>query len=555
MFMTGDVQSSATALVVFAGIDAAAIHVRAAALATARHCRHVTPTSTRRGKAMVFGAAFVFVLGLLFLMCGGLEGEHESLPLERLSTKFGSDVTRRLDVGSLGKLRSHVRGSATGADENLPSSSLVSWSKGVLASAEATSARCDHIASTLNSLRQGSTEDSDGIDGSTVRAPERARILREVLIDLVPLETPATEVLEALRWGVGALRHRGSESLGWEEEELLAEMPDARSRLLTCLLGAAGEMRAVLTPVLATKFLPPSPVQVLLSTSENEECPEKGGPFAGFASVESVAFAEAIGMETDDADMHFSVGAYLSDVGLATLGRAAEPRSTQRLGGGIWENIFGGNLRVLTRLFKSAAVVGPKGHMLLAEAEARLLQGEGATISAQERAERTSVRALRLYKHAKALSVDGRHDAAAEARFRAAAALSASTLPHLAAQSLGRLALLLRLRGRSSDALSAASDALQHDGDPLAAYLQVSLRKELGEFRSEQELLSAEALLRSVAGSLPSRAIEADSQNVLADLSAWRSVADGTRGDWRRCLGLGDVARVLVCATSSLAFA
>merc|ERR1719487_2317824 len=97
--------------------------------------------------------------------------------------------------------------------------------------------------------------------------------------------------------------------------------------------------------------------------------------------------------------------------------------------------------------------------------------------------EKTAVRSLRLYHHAKWLAERG-HSAAAEFRFHEAAALARrSRRSVLASHALGRLGYFLLQWRRPAEAKEVLAEAERLNGktNPLATYLHgVLLREEVG---------------------------------------------------------------------------
>lgn len=145
------------------------------------------------------------------------------------------------------------------------------------------------------------------------------------------------------------------------------------------------------------------------------------------------------------------------------------------------------------------------------------------------------------------------HDSAAEWRYRAAAELAAlHRRQKLASHALGRLGYFLTLRGRKEEALESAGQALDHgEEDPLAQYLQASLRRSLGELRTTEEVEFAEKQLSSVAGKLPSKTLEDQRAVAHGELGWWRLVA--TEG-LQVCLRAWDAAQMLICVFCGLVF-
>lgn len=255
-------------------------------------------------------------------------------------------------------------------------------------------------------------------------------------------------------------------------------------------------------------------------------------------NVEATAVAEA--EKVSEPSTTFALGLYWSEIGVAT---APAPLfgAEQLAGGGQdagWaDDAVGGSSKRVP-----AAV---------ARAEALLKAGEEATANETARADRGATRALRLYQHAKSLALL-HHDDAAESRYLAAAQAAAATQrAKLASHSLTRLAYFLSLRGRHHRALAVAQQALLHSHDPLAIYLTVTIRRTLGDLKTDQEVAEAEGIVASVAGQLPSQALEQQRAALEEELRLWRRAAAEEEGS---CLALHDVARVLLCFVGRLVF-
>jgi hypothetical protein len=409
---------------------------------------------------------------------------------------------------------------------------LLAWSGEVAQAAEGLQQRCGHLMSELQSLRQGKSAQTQALDdGAPLEAPQMGLSLSvDILLNgFRGLEAPARETLVAMRTAAGLLKRTietEQQALDWATEEALAELPEARSRLLVCLLGAAGKARGLLPPTEGEHF-----VETRIKHAHREREP--------LASVEALAIAEA---ETDsgDADVQFGLGLYWSDVGLSSAGNAAASSEAS------WLKDHGG-------VYAPAAIV---------RAEDFLRKGERATVSPTDRIDRAAARAFRLYRHAK-LMAHLHHDAAVVWRYRIAAKLaSMGRRSRLAAHSMTRLGHFLMLRGRDTEALNAVQEGLSlqksaSEGDPLAAVLQANLRRRLGHLRDQNDVVQAEAQFLAAAGHMPSPALEADRAAVHGELLAWRAVANTpawSSSRIRRCADLGDVARVTMCFLCSLVF-
>jgi len=247
--------------------------------------------------------------------------------------------------------------------------------------------------------------------------------------------------------------------------------------------------------------------------------------------IEDLAMTEARKEAEDHADTQFELGMYRSE---ASIVGGGAPCFRDSLSGSLARDAHG------------VFVPGD-----IAEAEDILLQAEQLSIEV-EIPQRAASRALRLYAHANYLSRQ-LLDAAAEWRYRDAAAIAlVQGYPGFASQSLSHLSAMLVTRGRRQEALHVASEALTHDvDDPLALYLQTSLRLSLGEFSTGVAVRDASKTLQALAGRLPWEALEAQRTMWEADLALWDAVADGTV--WA-CMRLHDVAKVLICLVGKFTF-
>jgi len=181
----------------------------------------------------------------------------------------------------------------------------------------------------------------------------------------------------------------------------------------------------------------------------------------------------------------------------------------------------------------------------IALAEELMLKGE-LQCSGPASEDKAAQRALRLYQHARFLALH-HYDAAAEWRFRAAAELSAMRQrPKLAAHSLARLSNFLMQRGRKVEALDAASASLEHAADPLAQFLQATLRRSMGLLLTSRDVEEAAEQLKATNGLALSRNFEEQRVAVLADLAGWQTAAKGGFG---ACLDFSDAAQVMLCLT------
>mmetsp|Transcript_88119 Transcript_88119/g.139257 ORF Transcript_88119/g.139257 Transcript_88119/m.139257 type:complete len:671 (+) Transcript_88119:120-2132(+) len=330
------------------------------------------------------------------------------------------------------------------------------------------------------------------------------------------LEAPLRESLAALTQGEQIIAHQASER-GNETVEDLQEMQAAIASDRACAVRALQEGRSL--ALVLPKNAPLVRKMVICRPRMFQEFED---------------FVVSAASQARDAATRFGLGLYFSDIGLAIgQGQAQAP-------------FFGRG--PTSRSWSSSEVWSEDAEGLhapgeLVEAEALLLDGEEASMDS-DRGERAAARALRLYQHAKLLALK-HHDGAAEWRYLTSAKLAASHhRQKLAAHALGRLGYFLSLRGRKTEALEMIDQSLKHGEDPLAQYLQASLRRSLGELKSTEDITSAEKQLSLVAGQLPSKLLEEQRAAAHAQIAWWRLV--GTQG-MQVCLKAWDAAQFLIC--------
>lgn len=306
------------------------------------------------------------------------------------------------------------------------------------------------------------------------------------------------------------------------QEMDLKELQKARSADLACALRTVQEGRSL-----------------ALALPRNSALVRRAMQCSPDMLVDVEAFVVQEAEKDSDAGTMFGLGLYWSDIGTAGPRGGAPPFfSTRPRVSGSWGSDWSRDLR------------GYHAPADVVRAEEYLLQGLKASAEGDV-AERGGAHALRLYQHAKLLALK-HHDAAAEWRYRAAAQLASKyRRTKLAAHAMARLSYFLSLRGRLREALEASDDALSRGADPLAQYLQASLRCKLGELRTEKDVCAAEQQLGDVAGQLPSEALERQREAAHADLAWWRSVA---AGGIHMCFNARDAAQLLVCIFCSLIF-
>jgi hypothetical protein len=187
----------------------------------------------------------------------------------------------------------------------------------------------------------------------------------------------------------------------------------------------------------------------------------------------------------------------------------------------------------------------------MAKGEEMLMGGlEGSVHS--EQAGRAKACTIQLAAHATHLA-QLKLNAAAEWRYDASAEV-AKKYGHnrMASSSLAQLSYFLgTLGGRHEQALAAANDALRLAEDPLASYMQASLRLELGELRSDAQLRQALQQLQAARGKLPSEQLEEQCAAAVVKLDWWRERSDS--GSVTACFADPDVATTLICVLGRVA--
>jgi len=169
--------------------------------------------------------------------------------------------------------------------------------------------------------------------------------------------------------------------------------------------------------------------------------------------------------------------------------------------------------------------------------------------------EKTAVRSLRMYHHARWLAERG-HTKTAESRFREAANLATrSRRSILASHSLGRLGYFLIQWCRPDEAkvVLAEAERLNMKSNPLAKYLHgVILRKEaVNSKRSNPDALRVAEDKILEAGPQPSEELEAERALLVQDILFWRRAE---KDPWQ-CIQAHNVAHAVTCACGHLASA
>jgi len=361
--------------------------------------------------------------------------------------------------------------------------------------------RCEELAAKIRILR---TKPVKGLLESALK----------VLRALRGLDVPFREARTSLEQAMKALSARAT-SGDWDSAEEVFELEGLLGQARVALLDVVREAR-----ILAVA-LPQRHEQVRRALSCNPDL---------LVDLEGLALQEA--QVDKGAGPKFALGRYWSEISVsssdAPFFTRHRPTSKWVDGPGKWRVPF-----------------------LMARAEALMMQGEKASLGA-EKSDRGASRALRLYQHAKFLAL-GHYGGAAEWRYRVSAALAAlHQREQLAAHSFTRLALFLSLHRREQEALNAADEALKLAPEPVAKLLHVTLRRKLGELRTDEEVRMAEKTLIEIQGKLPLRTLEEQRSTTVAELAVWRKVADN--GKFSTCFELVDAARTLICVIGRLAF-
>jgi hypothetical protein len=363
--------------------------------------------------------------------------------------------------------------------------------------------QCDTMLGKLHSIRHADTASLN---------PTEAIV---ALSGLSGFEKHAREALTTLKTLTDILEQR-VEAGDWDAEDSMHEVPPIRIKFRGCLLKCVREARAI------SAALPKaSPV-----THRAQQCkPEL------LVKAEQLAFAEA--EHEVDPGVIFNAGMLMSEVSVTT-GEIPLFGAAQNAGSDMVED--------------SQGTFVPRG---ISDAEQKLLQGYHASFGPDE-TERAALRAIRLSQHAKYLMQIGA-DSAAEWRYRAGAELAGKHgREKLASHSLAQLSYFLSARGRGEMALEVANEAMNISFDPLASYLQVTLRTDQGLIRTDEEARAAADQLMAVGGRLPMRHLEDTRMATHANFLVWQEVSDTET--FSSCLGLGDAAQVLICLAGKFAY-
>jgi hypothetical protein len=199
----------------------------------------------------------------------------------------------------------------------------------------------------------------------------------------------------------------------------------------------------------------------------------------------------------------------------------------------------------------SADEKGYKAPTQIVLSEQLMQEGVLAAKDDAEFAERSRIFASRWAAHAMVLT-EMKQNPAAEWRYGHSATMAVLRGPaDFASSSLGLLSHFYSLRGNTKKALEVAEKALNHGDDALSTYLRASLRLEVGLVVSDEQMHEVFEQLQAVEGRLPAKHLEIARVERLALLGKWRKISAARVSS---CIAAGDVADVLICFLSKLAF-
>jgi len=373
----------------------------------------------------------------------------------------------------------------------------------------ATQAIRSHKSISRESIASGGFEDAEIRAKATKNAGHAIKALEVAGATALPLESAFSSSNTALE----VMRSRQLKS----DEREVAEILKRRAAAAVAILGLVRE----------AKFA----VSELRRTASPEVLRRLRCPSEALARAEALAVAEANSQAKQKSEFRhkalFALGEYWSE---KVVEESAEPRADEK-----W---------VLEAKASGSYVPAD-----LAYAESLL--AAGAAADGDDKADRMAMRALRLYQHAKLLA-KRHHDAAAEWRYRAAAALSLRyKRKKLAAHSLSRLAYLFVQRSRYSDALKVLKEAKAHGGNALTMFLETMLLRSSGSLLTNRALRESDDILVVVAGKLPSKTLEAEREALHRAGQFWRNVA---ATDVWQCFQAENVAHFLICVICRLLF-
>jgi len=406
---------------------------------------------------------------------------------------------------------------------------LAAWTQEWTQVAQGLQEHCSNVAHELKAFRKdgnnaaanqmalGPEEPSELLSTQQAAKPsvdfER---VKAVLSGLQSIESSAQRMLSAIS-GVAGVAKNATCADGMNAEKSVLELPATKDKFIICVLGVLGKAHSLLGVDDASRALSALQASTIKDAESN----------------------------LDNSNVQWGLGLYFSDVGLASDEGSGSSDAW-------WERDYGG------------ASAPPQ----IVRAETLLQESQLAADSILERKNRAATRAMRLYQHADFMARK-QHTAAAVWRYRSAAKLAAgsrrSRMPMhgLEMHALTRLAFFLDRSGKDEEALAAANEALavQHTAAtsriPLAKFLQATLRRRLGELKTDEQVLEAEMQLLAVKGKLPSQALEEERSVAHADFVMWRNIAETPAWSlerFQRCVEMSDGARIFICLLCSAIF-
>jgi|EP00927_Polykrikos_kofoidii_P077064 hypothetical protein len=341
---------------------------------------------------------------------------------------------------------------------------------------------------------------------------------REAIValgSLAGLEEPARDAFGMLKL-IGEVLEKRMEAGDWDAEDSMHEVPPLRIKFRGCMLMAVRVARTISHSLLQTNSR-------YLSA---QRCKQDF-----LVDIERLAFSEA--EEEADPGVIFNAGVVMSEASMTTKKIPLFGENPGRSELTLDDN----GLQVTTGILT---------------AEAMLLRGFQASFGPDE-TERASLRSIRICQHASFLQ-QLRLMASAELRFRLGAQLASKYGRNkLASHCLAQLSFMLSSNGAEDDALATAGDALKLGSDPLASFMQVTLRSNLGLLRTDRETRAAAQQLAEIQGKLHAVDLEDVRTKMHDNFVVWDSVAQVDT--LTSCFHLGDAAQVVICVLARMAYA
>lgn len=373
----------------------------------------------------------------------------------------------------------------------------------------------------IQAIRSQKSISRQNMESSSDEAAETPKASTKVEVHgiqaLAAAGATASPLKGALSSSDAAFKVMESRKLDSDELDESTELLKKRAAAAVSLLGLVREARAVAAEL--RSFGSPEVLRRL-------RCPSEA-----LSRAEALAVAEATRQAKQKSEFRhkalFALGEYWSE---KVVEESAEPRADEK-----W---------VLEEKASGSYVPADVAY-------AESLLAAGAAADGDDKADRMAMRALRFYQHAKLLA-KRHHDAAAEWRYRASAAIAVRyKRKKLAAHSLSRLAYLFIQRSRHADALKVLEEARAHGGNALSMFLETMLLRSSGSLLTDKALRSSDDILIAVAGKLPSRALEVEREALHRAGHFWRTVA---ATDVWRCFQAENVAHLLICVICRLLF-